>query len=135
MSSYKSLTDAACDFQALFAGSIPEIIDIVKTFPKYNGTYLSDRGRRHVLIFRVSFPFYQFCGSQFLFRCRNSIVIPHLFSFRLASILKESVIEREMFRLFKFVWSFMSSKPFFYFSWNEYILKIHNIKMMKIMLS
>ena len=34
--------------QALFAGSIPEIIDIVKTFPKYNGTYVSDRGRRHV---------------------------------------------------------------------------------------
>merc|ERR1719220_706860 len=33
---------------ALFAGSIPEIIDIVKTFPKYNGTYVSDRGRRHV---------------------------------------------------------------------------------------
>ena len=46
------------DFQALFAGSIPEIIDIVKTFPKYNGTYLSDRGRRHVLllcILRMSF--------------------------------------------------------------------------------
>ena len=37
--------------QALFAGSIPEIIDIVKTFPKYNGTYVSDRGRRHVLTF------------------------------------------------------------------------------------
>ena len=37
--------------QALFAGSIPEIIDIVKTFPKYNGTYVSDRGRRHVHIF------------------------------------------------------------------------------------
>ena len=34
--------------QALFAGSIPEIIDIVKTFPKYNGTYVNDRGRRHV---------------------------------------------------------------------------------------
>jgi len=35
---------------ALFAGSIPEIIDIVKTFPKYNGTYLSDRGRRHIVV-------------------------------------------------------------------------------------
>ena len=34
--------------QALFAGSIPEIIDIVKMFPKYNGTYVNDRGRRHV---------------------------------------------------------------------------------------
>ena len=34
--------------QALFAGSIPEIIDIVKTFPKYNGTYVNYRGRRHV---------------------------------------------------------------------------------------
>ena len=32
----------------MFAGSIPEIIDIVKTFPKYNGTYVNDRGRRHV---------------------------------------------------------------------------------------
>ena len=37
-----------CKFQALFAGSIPEIIDIVKTFPKYNGTYISDRGRRSI---------------------------------------------------------------------------------------
>ena len=36
--------------QALFAGSIPEIIDIVKTFPKYSGTYMSDRGRRHVTL-------------------------------------------------------------------------------------
>ena len=36
--------------QALFAGSIPEIIDIVKMFPKYNGTYVNDRGRRHVKI-------------------------------------------------------------------------------------
>ena len=34
--------------QALFAGSIPEIIDIVKMFPKYNGTYVKERGRRHV---------------------------------------------------------------------------------------
>jgi potassium large conductance calcium-activated channel subfamily M alpha protein 1 len=33
---------------ALFAGSIPEIINIVKSFPKYNGYYVSDRGRRHV---------------------------------------------------------------------------------------
>lgn len=43
-----SLTNIIKKFQALFAGSIPEIIDIVKTFPKYNGTYISDRGRRHV---------------------------------------------------------------------------------------
>ena len=35
-------------YQALFAGSIPEIIDIVKTFPKYNGTYYNYRGLRHV---------------------------------------------------------------------------------------
>ena len=39
--------------QALFAGSIPEIIDIVKTFPKYNGTYVSDRGRRLVPLFFI----------------------------------------------------------------------------------
>ena len=37
--------------QALFAGSIPEIIDIVKMFPKYNGTYVNDRGRRHVTLY------------------------------------------------------------------------------------
>ena len=36
--------------QALFAGSIPEIIDIVKMFPKYNGSYVNDRGRRHVTL-------------------------------------------------------------------------------------
>ena len=36
------------NLQALFAGSIPEIIDIMKTFPKFNGTYISQRGRRHV---------------------------------------------------------------------------------------
>ena len=39
--------------QALFAGSIPEIIDIVKTFPKYNGTYVSDRGRRLVPLYLI----------------------------------------------------------------------------------
>ena len=33
-------------FQALFAGSIPEIISIFKSFPKYNGTHVSDPGRR-----------------------------------------------------------------------------------------
>jgi hypothetical protein len=95
-----------CEFQALFAGSIPEIIDIVKTFPKYNGTYLSDRGRRHVLILcilRVSFP-YQFCGSQLLFRCRNSIIIPHfIFQLALQVSWKNRVIERELFRLNKFM--------------------------------
>ena len=36
--------------QALFAGSIPEIISIVKGFPKYSGTYVSDRGRRFAII-------------------------------------------------------------------------------------
>ena len=44
---YKS-TSYLFNFQALFAGSIPEIINIVKSFPKYNGYYVSDRGRRHV---------------------------------------------------------------------------------------
>ena len=42
-------------FQALFAGSIPEIISIFKSFPKYNGVYVSDPGRRQeeclVLVF------------------------------------------------------------------------------------
>ena len=37
------------NFQALFAGSIPEIISIVKGFPKYSGTYVSDRGRRFAI--------------------------------------------------------------------------------------
>ena len=39
-----------CDnqLQALFAGSIPEIIDIVKSFPKHNGSYVNYRERRHV---------------------------------------------------------------------------------------
>lgn len=64
--------------QALFAGSIPEIIDIVKTFPKYNGTYVSDRGRRHVHNFSdlglpVVDPFY--CSPRktpFYLRCPYS---------------------------------------------------------------
>ena len=47
--------------QALFAGSIPEIIDIVKMFPKYNGSYVNDRGRRHVTLtnqfLNYSYPF------------------------------------------------------------------------------
>ena len=34
------------NFQALFAGSIPEIIGIFKSFPKYNGYYVSDQTRR-----------------------------------------------------------------------------------------
>ena len=53
--------------QALFAGSIPEIIDIVKTFPKYNGTYVSDRGRRHV---QLSFHFLTLNASPGPFFCR-----------------------------------------------------------------
>ena len=87
-----------CDFQALFAGSIPEIIDIVKTFPKYNGTYLSDRGRRHVLLFRVSFS-YSFVHPNHYSDVELASLYPILFSVSLASILEQFVIKREMFRL------------------------------------
>lgn len=35
---------------AVFAGCIPEIIDLIGSRPKYGGTFKSERGRRHIVV-------------------------------------------------------------------------------------
>merc|ERR1719158_1162690 len=96
---------------ALFAGSIPEIIDIVKTFPKYSGTYVSDRGRRHIVVCgHITYESVSHFLKDFLHEDREDVDVEVVFLHRAEPDLEfEGLLKRQHTRVKYFQGSLMNA--------------------------
>merc|ERR1712038_883920 len=97
---------------ALFAGSIPEIIDIVKTFPKYNGTYTNERGRRHIVVCgHITYESVSHFLKDFLHEDREDVDVEVVFLHRAEPDLEfEGLLKRQHTRVKYFQGSLMNAQ-------------------------
>jgi len=96
---------------ALFAGSIPEIINIVKSFPKYNGYYVSDRGRRHIVVCgHITYESVSHFLKDFLHEDREDVDVEVVFLHRAEPDLEfEGLLKRQHTRVKYFQGSLMNA--------------------------
>merc|ERR1719232_2372756 len=96
---------------ALFAGSIPEIISIFKSFPKYNGSYVSNSGKRHVVVCgHITYESVSHFLKDFLHEDREDVDVEVVFLHRAEPDLElEGLLKRQHTKIKYFQGSLMNA--------------------------